>query len=261
MIKAMPKHKSFLEISARFFVEALKAKLPGSQKHHFLLACMPKSGSTFLSEVIGNLPDFRKVSLVNDYDRREQELSLERLVFCNRYNYVSQLHVRNHTYTEYLANRFNLKQIVLIRDIFDIVVSIRDHLNREGPVFPMGYMDDTVKDRTDNEIHHLIADMLIPWYINFYATWYHSNNRLIVNYQDLNSSPEKVLREILDYSHLSFTDDQISTALLNSGKKSTRKNKAIVGRGEVLSDEVKAKIVGLTRHYPEIDFSPIGLSV
>lgn len=44
-----------------------------------LVACMPKSGSTYLSGAIEALPGFIRAHLVPGYGRREQELCIEKL--------------------------------------------------------------------------------------------------------------------------------------------------------------------------------------
>ncbi|MEM8662881.1 MAG: hypothetical protein AAGF49_02005, partial [Pseudomonadota bacterium] len=46
---------------------------------HILLACMPKSGSTFLAQILINMPGMRRERLVPDFERREQELCPQRL--------------------------------------------------------------------------------------------------------------------------------------------------------------------------------------
>jgi hypothetical protein len=58
---------------------ALYEYLPGYQTAHFLVACMPKSGSTFLTEALASLPGFKRAVLVPQHGRREQELERRQL--------------------------------------------------------------------------------------------------------------------------------------------------------------------------------------
>src|ERR1700735_4223003 len=62
---------------------------------HILIACMPKSGSTFLSDVIGQCPDFRRAVLTPSAGRREQEIDEQLLRRLDRVSFVAQHHVRN----------------------------------------------------------------------------------------------------------------------------------------------------------------------
>ena len=50
-----------------------------TNKHKILLACFPKSGSTYISKVVASHKDFVNCSLVPSHDRREQELRIEQI--------------------------------------------------------------------------------------------------------------------------------------------------------------------------------------
>ena len=101
-------------------------------KKCILLACFPKSGSTYLSKIISSYENFRKVDLVPSYGNREQELDIRKLHQNKKYNYIAQQHVRSSFETEKLINQFELKTIILVRNIYDIIPSLRDHLIKEG---------------------------------------------------------------------------------------------------------------------------------
>lgn len=80
-----------------------------SRRHgaHVLVACMPKSASTSLTNAIGAYPGFRKIALAAAYGDREQELCQIRLSRYNhRGNYVAQQHLRNSDWTQRLIDQY-----------------------------------------------------------------------------------------------------------------------------------------------------------
>ena len=83
-------------------------------KNHFLVAAMMKAGGTYLSTVLSLLPNRRKVSLVPFYGRREQELSVIKLI-RNMFgsSYVAHHHLRYSDTTDLLIKSFDLKPVVL----------------------------------------------------------------------------------------------------------------------------------------------------
>ena len=227
--------------------------------HHLLVACMPKSGSTFLSAALANLPGFQGIGLTPGYGRREQELDTLSMLFYHRTNYVAQQHVRYSGSMEVWRQSLGIKPIVLVRDIFDVIPSLRDHFRREDTVGPMGYVTQEMVGWEDSKLDYFIATMLIPWYFNFYRSWLDCENMLMVRYEDINADPASVVGRIVDHYGLGFSRETIESAVNKAQGGLTRKNQAIVGRGQNLSEEVKARIYEMADFYPGVDFSPIGI--
>lgn len=245
-----------------------------------LLACMPKSGSTFLAEIISELPGMRRTNVVPGHKRREQEICLEALQRAEletrilrrlwRRNqlaenskrprgYVTQIHVRYTEPTAEIIERHNLLPVVLVRNLFDTVISIRDHYRNSAVYMSMAYVNEEMRDWPDDKLHEFIADMVMPWYINFYVCWNDCPNKLFVTYDDLKHDIDKTVKSIVDYTGLNSNTHQISAAIERAQGANTRKNKAVSGRGDTLSKAVKDKIRGYANYYPHIDFSPLGL--
>jgi hypothetical protein len=243
-----------------------------------LVACMPKSGSTFLSTVVASLPGMRRELLVNGYDRREQELCVQKLAEAKERTeslrarwrdkqstaplprgFVSQHHVRYSQPTAKLLAAYNLKPVVLVRNIFDAFVSLRDHIVNDSPIAPMAYCSEEMRGWPTDKLNEFIADMLMPWYINFYVCWQQCEDKYPVTYEQLLADPAGKLREIAAFGRFAITDDDISNALARAEGANTKKNKGISGRGAELADSVKDRIRRYAAYYSEIDFSPIGL--
>ncbi len=228
-----------------------------------LLACFPRSGSTFLAAILANLPGFQKVSLVAGYGRREQELSLEWLLATHQAcgNYVAQHHVRYSDETHRLLDLFSLQPVVLVRNIFDVVVSIRDYLKTGGVVMAQAFVPPDLPHWKDEQIDRFAADMLMPWYLNFYASWCGCPGRIQITYETLLANPVAAVAQICAAAGLRVTDDDIAGALAaaRANPASIRFNVGISGRGKTLSPEVLQRIFHLAEYYPGLDLSPIGL--
>ena len=226
---------------------------------HILLACMPKSGSTYLSNTISRLPDFRLMSLVSGAPRAEQEIDPRVAIRKSKHNYISHQHVRYHRGTFEAIQEFQLIPIVLVRNIFDCVVSLRDHWRRESFEIPMAYVVDDHLKLNDQDLDQMIVQMVIPWYINFFVSWTQCDSALWLRYEDVILDPAKAVTSILERAGHPVDHEAISAAVLKSNPDRERKNVGRPGRGASLPENQKEVIRKYRHFYPDIDFSPIGL--
>ena len=233
-------------------------------KNHVLIACFPKSGSTWLSEILCQIPGYHRAHLVPAYDRREQELAFERLVVFHSYNYAAQHHCRYSRATERYMQTFSIKPIILIRNIFDCVVSTKEFWDEgvhdnERLLGPMAYVPKDYYSWADSVKFDFIIDMIIPWYFNFFVGWCDYSGGSWVAYENLLARPEATIRTISDELGLGLSESQIQTALESASQKPTLKNVAQVGRGEALTKAHKERVHAFATYYPRQDFSAIGL--
>lgn len=227
---------------------------------HILLACMPKSGSTYLSNSIGRLPGFRRTSLVSGAARAEQEINFRVALRKSKYNYVAQQHVRYHSRTAEAIKTFQMTPVVLVRDIFDCVVSIRDHWRRESVRAPMAYVLDDHLNMEDSDLDHMIVQLAIPWYFNFYVSWTRCDDALWLRYEDVIADPAGAVARILERAGHQTDPDLIPAAVHQLNPAAERKNVGRPGRGASLPEELKQVIREYRNFYPDIDFSLIGLN-
>lgn len=215
---------------------------------------MPKSASTFLSNVIAEITGFRKVALVPDFGRREQEFCEMRLAEYDDVDYVAQQHIRNSRYTASLCAAHGISPVVLIRSLFDVVVSLRDHSRRESPVVvPSFYLDETHVGLEDSSLEEMIAKLAIPWYIGFYLSWRNAGDTKLVQYEDLVADPADVVEDILKFSGVSASREDIQAGIARTKERNkSRLNVGIQGRGAQLAPETVKTILGMIDLYPEI---------
>lgn len=222
------------------------------KKPHILITCMPKSGSTFLSNTLASYPGVSRRKLLPTYGAREQELCELRLCLYNGTTYVAQQHLRNSEWTEEMIRRYGLSTVVLVRDLLDCVASIRDHIRQTKNFGALIALPAHFETMTDEELENLIVQMAMPWYISFYKSWQNTPGVLHVNYADVSTNPAKTVGEILDYAGIEKTDAHVEKALQDVQGKRTRFNKGVAGRGRDVSASAQEKLRDMVQHYPEI---------
>jgi Sulfotransferase domain len=225
-----------------------------------LVACFPKSGSTFLSTLIGNLPGFSPVLYTPAYGRREQELSeaeIERASSISRQ--VAQVHVRASEYTLYIIDKFNMKPIVLVRDIYDTAVSLAEHVANE-PTMPMAYFDAAIAGWSFEDRLSAVFDLAMPWYFNFYVSWRRARPYAIVTYEDLILGDAGRQTEYLNSIGLDTNITDVRSAIKKIQSLDTRLNVGKSGRGvRAIGTRHRRQIERLASYYPDEDFSHIGI--
>lgn len=230
---------------------------------HYIVAAMPKSGSTLLTKLISALPEIYELNACEGYSRNEQELSAMRLMLMDKNGYVSHQHLRYSQVTQKLIEQFNLIPIVVVRDIFDVIISFTDHLSHTSTVFPMAYAPKDINEWAYEDKSAFMVDMVVPWYLNYFLSWYECPQKFFVTYQQLIENQAMTLHQIAALGGVFLGFDEIEQIIQNVNGGYTRKNVGIAGRGQQLSQDLKDRIYHMARYYikghPEVDFRHIGL--
>jgi hypothetical protein len=230
---------------------------------HLLVACFPKSGSSFLTRVLANLLDWPHVPLSYSYERSEQDLYLPNLLYHDRGPTISQHHLRATGSNLQLIAASGIKVIVLVRDLADALVSLRDHFIKEGLHAPVCYANDRFKELPRHLQLDWLIDLAAPWYVNFYVSWQYATRQGLVSplwltYEDVVKHTVPTLERICAFLGEERTPDEVERALVGTPHdRSTRFNKGVSGRGSILTPWQKVRLRRLCAHYPDIDFSPI----
>jgi hypothetical protein len=224
-----------------------------------LIACFPKSGSTFLSTLIGNLPGFSTVFYTPAHGRREQELSETEIERAGSIKQVAQVHVRASEYTMDIIDKFSITPIVLVRDIYDTAVSLAEHVANE-PILPMAYFDATIAGRSFEDRLNAVFDLAMPWYFNFYVSWRRARPNAIITYEDLILGGSERQTEYLTSIGLDTNITDVRSATKKVRSLDTRFNVGKSGRGvRAIGMRHRRQIERLASYYPDEDFSHIGI--
>jgi hypothetical protein len=222
---------------------------------HVLIACMPKSASTFLTNAIANLPDFNNVGLGFLNGRREQELCLFRCSLVHNLNYVTQAHVRFSNSTESILKTFDIFPVILVRNIFDCVVSICDHLHNESLEGSMAYFPPRILKEPLEKQYDAIIDLMVPWYANFFACWSdYKGPGLRVSYDEVAENLNGVISRAMRETGYEASPTAIDDAITKARAAGSRFNVGKSGRGaQQLSAKQIARIVELFSYYSHLD--------
>ncbi|HEX3726888.1 MAG TPA: hypothetical protein VHV08_11625, partial [Pirellulales bacterium] len=139
-------------------MDAIAERVKPGRKHVWISAA-PKSGSTWFSLMVGWLLDWPTVRLTSGYDRKEHEVDLLPLLAYPDVNIFSpRQHCRASQPTLDFIAKFQVHPVIQLRDVFDSVVSLRDHLVGEDRRMSMAYVDDRFLEFGEERQFEFIVD-------------------------------------------------------------------------------------------------------
>ena len=232
---------------------------------HIFIACVPKSASTFLKNLLVSLTGYRDVFMVYAAGQNEHELYLPMLRETAHFDTVTQQHCRASDANVQMMQAFGIKPIVLVRNVFDSVVSLLDFYDK-GAFFNSYFREDfrLLDEETKTD---LLIDNIIPWYFQFVASWslVEKQKNLDIfwlSYEDLIADKPSAIQDVLKFYGLGAARRGIEQRVkeTESEGRKIRFNKGVKGRGESrLSERQKERIRRFTKYHPATDFSRIGL--
>lgn len=232
----------------------------------------PKSGSTWIAQSVGpylRTQGWKTPSMTVGGGNRAQDFFLSELVRLEALDhdiFTDHQHCVFSSYVLDLLIAINAKVVFQTRNLYDMLISLRDHLDNETTVKPMFFIDKnqwTALNQSE-KLDFLIYNVA-PWYINFWVGWSQAqkvmgDNFLVIKYENLLENPDAVFEKILDFSELPRKAFPASTDSIYTKQVFTRKNKAIIGRGELFTTEHRCHIERLCTPYKDIDFTVLDLS-
>ena len=212
---------------------------------HILIACFPKSGSTYLSKVLRETTGLAKAYVSEPGPQNEQDIAAGRLRRVRRRS-VLQQHVKATRDNLELLVEHNMRPIVQTRNLFDVVASLHDHFQRDHRSLPCGYISEDYLRMPRGERLEYLIHIHLPWYFNFALSWREAARRISVcaiTYEQLFSDQPAALQRITAFYGLHVTTGQIVEAISRASKCDTRLNVGVIGRGaEMLTEGHKQAI-------------------
>lgn len=244
--------------------EVIRKGLPPNRQ--LLVAAMPKTGSTWLVKTLAAVTG-RPYNLCS-----YSEDDTERLYFptlardCLLREAVTKLHCPATAANLELVYAFHMTPVVQVRNLFDAVVSQRDHLVQEGERArqPTRRMEHFLSLDEPGQ-YDLVIDTWVPRVLAFFESWQiaeQENDWLRlhwVDYDALNANPVGTIEGVLVFLNLPADRGAIRLALDRLPGAQTRKNKAVPGRGKfLLGPGQKRRIEKLAANYAWVDFRALG---
>lgn len=206
----------------------------------------PKCGGTFLRSAAIKAIDGQLIRTCYAQGGREAQFYLP--TFLQYYLgglpdqvLVSHVHMQGRAGNYNLIEALNLKPVTMVRSISDMLVSTRDmFMNEAGSMAESVpcYVPEAFSEYDEARKADFLMDMLAPWYVSFYASWFEYINKnpgrfLVLKFDDLMDSPAELLKNILDHAGVpqSLETCQQSLDIVWAGRKQFRYNKGVPGRG------------------------------
>jgi tetratricopeptide (TPR) repeat protein len=238
---------------------------PEQLGRHIFIACVPKSASTFLKNLLVNLTGYRDLFTVYAAGQSEHEIYMPTLRDSAHLDTVTQQHCRASDANVHLMQAFGIRPVVLVRNIFDSVMSLLDFYNKGA--FQTSYFRADWPLLDEETKIDLLIENVIPWYFQFVASWdlAEKQKRLEVHwlsYEDLVADKPSSVLKVLEFYDLGASRRGVEQRIgeVESEERKIRFNKGVTGRGRSgLNDRQKELIRRLTRYYPSTDFGRIGL--
>ena len=101
-----------------------------------------------------------------------------------------------------LIKVFALRTVVLVRNIFDVVVSIYDFVHPENFRGPAGYITEDFFAFDAEKKMDMLIDIGVPWYIGFFVSWKEAyvgrqNDLHWVTYETMIADEVNAVRDVL----------------------------------------------------------------
>jgi len=238
---------------------------PKQLGRHIFIACVPKSASTFLKNLLVNLTGYRDLFTVYAAGQSEHEIYLPTLRDSAHLDTVTQQHCRASDANIHLMQAFGIRPIVLVRNIFDSVMSLLDFYDRGA--FQTSYFRADWPGLDQETKIDLLIENVIPWYFQFVASWDLAEKQKRVElqwltYEELLADKPASVLKLLEFYGLGASRSAVDQRIreIESEGRKNRFNKGVAGRGaRGLTEQQKEKIRRLTRFYPSTNFGRIGL--
>ena len=217
------------------------------------LAVFPKSGSTYLASLLSNLTGTPLKGAVQLSGHNEQDICELRLRSLAGMDAIIQQHAKGTFNNVTLLKKYRIKPVVLVRNIYDAIVSNHDHFRSESDIVPMGYVHPEYWNMSEKEQLDFIIANMVPWYLNFYVSWRDASTTtkvLWLTYEDFFSDQITGVQKIMEFygmqsnyiendtkksiESMPALGDRLTTNRLNVGKS---------GRGELLLSHEQKRMV------------------
>lgn len=202
---------------------------------------------------IGSLPAFRVAAIVHGCDRNAQELSALDLLRFRTTNYATQNHIRHSGPRAQPMKGFNMRPLVLTRNIFDVIVSISSPLRYFFVTRPLVYVPARLSERSSEETDLPIVDMMYSRCLNFFNTAVASDNAVWLSDRSLTSDPVTHLDETLPESETNLTKLKMGVAI-EPADEAPRKtqNKGVLDRNDDYGPSIVERVYALTACYVKL---------
>ncbi|MEP6846587.1 MAG: hypothetical protein ABI861_11310 [Panacibacter sp.] len=259
IINAFAGNREVDELIAQKSKEVLKA----GHKPLVFVASMPKAAGTFICKIIAEKHQLAYAHYTDRTGCGEFDIYHPALLAGIKDGGIVHQHTLGTEGNIYYLNKYDISTVVLTRNIYDALYSLYEHLEKyknKWPIFeyPAGYFDGSFEKKIS-----FIVNMLAPWFIRFYVSWFKAKQQGLINtvwlsYESFVDHKINLLNRIEKQLKIEPSSFITAADIDNVNREEWRFNKGITGRGVALiADEHKTVIQQMMSYYPEVDFGMI----
>jgi hypothetical protein len=241
----------------------------GRRRSAVVFAFPPKAAGTFLRTAAVVAIDGQLIRIVHAQGERDAQPYLPLLVsyYLGRITektLVTHAHMQALRANRHFLEAFDLKPIVMVRSIPDMLASYWDMLESDDAAlsdglnlrFPPHFRSLSSERKAD-----YLIDFLGPWYVGYYATWLEYANDsparvCVLRYDDLLQTPDVQLERALAHAGTPRPREICRAAIDEVWKEKTqhRFNRGEPARGRTyFSEAQRARIRAMLSYYPVLD--------
>ena len=233
-----------------------------------LLAFPPKAAGTFLRTAAIVAANGQLVRVVHAQGGRDAQLYLPTFLAYYRgalgdVPLVSHAHMQALPANRHFIEALDLKPVIMVRSISDMLASYRDMLDTDDVArgeglncaIPQPFTQWSARDKND-----FLIEMFGPWYAGYYATWLdyarHDRRVCVLAYDDFLKGPAQVLGRVLAHAGLERPQAVCEAAIAEIWRErgDYRFNRGEAKRGlRYFSPAQLARLERLLAYYPQLD--------
>jgi len=247
-------------------IESKEIKVPENNKCHILVTSFPKSASRRLVDMFNSVPNIVEVNLNFSLRAVEAEsLDFGYLTAYQLLDYISHLHTHCYYTLPLHLQFFDVRTIILTRNIFDVLVSIKDHLDKSNHLSHIVHVPESYSEFSDEEKYNFVINHVTPWLIKFHISWDKAirKNWVIATWLDSSDfikNPMISMEKIFTELKIDKNDFDFEKMIKYADEKKSNLNVGIAGRGNRILSKNQIQMVKLIAEpYREHDMSLIGL--
>jgi hypothetical protein len=217
----------------------------GARRPFVMLAFAPKAAGTFFREAAIEAIGGHLFRAVHAQGGRDATLYLPSFITAfldkDHTRPVAHVHMQALISNRHFIDAFDLKPVIMIRNIPDMLASYWDMLEKDVVArhdglncrIPSDFLDMSHAEKAD-----FMVDIMGPWYASYFASWKTyaeaaPGRVLVLRYADFCADPATALHATLTHSGHQVSRDRCEAALdkVWRNKEQFRFNKGVVGRG------------------------------
>ena len=218
----------------------------GGRRPSVLLAFPPKCAGTFLRSAAIHAVDGQLIRVVHAQGGRDATPYLPVYIRYFALNFppaplVTHVHMQALPANRHFVEAFDLKPVVMLRSVPDMLVSYLDMLEKESAgasqwlnvAIPPSFVAMDAEAKAD-----FLIDTMLPWYASFYATWLDyaraaPDRVCVLRYGDFKDDAAAVLQTLLRHSGFEVAEEmcELAVAAAWHSRHENRFNEGTEGRG------------------------------